>query len=277
MKKQDVLKLAVLAALTIIVYVPAFMWMLDNWNGRDTYYSHGFLIPLISIFIIWQKRKALSQLPLKPLNSGWLLFLGGLLIHIISASWQVNFTSAFSFILTLIGMVMLFFGKNYLRQLLFPIAFLLFMIPLPAVAIVNLSFRLKIFVAQIATLVINKLGVPAIREGSLIITMHSRIMVENPCSGIRSLIALIALGALMAYYSKLSPAKKAILFISSVPVAVSTNIIRIIALSMVCEIYGEKYAAGFFHDAMGILIFVLAFWGLALIARLLGQYGKRRK
>ena len=171
--------------------------------------------------------------------------------------------------LTLVGLVLLFFGKNYLRPLLFPIAFLLFMIPLPAVAIANLSFRLKIFAAQIATFTINKLGVPAIREGSLIRTIHSQIMVEDPCSGIRSLIALIALGALMAYYSKLSRVKKAALFISSVPIAVSTNIIRIIALSMVSEIYGEKYATGFFHDAMGILVFVFAFLGLALVERVL--------
>lgn len=269
MKKQDILKFVVLAALTIILYIPAFKWMVGNWSSRDTYYSHGFLIPFISIFIIWQKRKELSQLPLKPLNWGWFLFLGGLLIHIISTLWQVNFTSAFSFMLTLVGLVMLFFGKNYLRQLLFPILFLLFMIPLPAVAIANLSFRLKIFVAQIATFTINKLGVPAIREGSLIRTMHSQIMVEDPCSGIRSLIALIALGALMAYYSKLSRAKKTVLFISSVPIAASTNIIRIIALSMVSEIYGEKYVTGFFHDAMGILVFVFAFLSLALVERML--------
>ena len=269
MKKQDILKFVVLSALTIILYIPAFNWMVGNWSGRDTYYSHGFLIPFISTFIIWQKRKALSQLPLNPVNWGWFLFLGGILIHIISTLWQVNFTSAFSFMLTLVGLVLLFFGKNYLRQLLFPIAFLLFMIPLPAVAIANLSFRLKIFAAQIATFTINKLGVPAIREGSLIRTIHSQVMVEDPCSGIRSLIALIALGALMAYYSNLSRAKKTVLFISSVPIAVSTNIIRIIALSMVSEIYGEKYATGLFHDTMGILVFVFAFLGLVLVERLL--------
>lgn len=211
-------------------------------------------------------------MPLKPLNRGWFLFLGGLLIHIISTFWQVNFTSAFSFILTLTGLAMLFLGKDYLRQILFPIAFLLFMIPLPAVAIVNLSFRLKILVAQIAVFVINQLGVPAIREGSLIKTTHSWIMVGDPCSGIRSLIALIALGALMAYYSRLSRAKKAALFIFSVPIAVSTNIIRIVSLSMVSEIYGEKYAGGIFHDAMGVLLFVFAFCGLALIKRLMEQY-----
>jgi exosortase/archaeosortase family protein len=94
-------------------------------------------------------------------------------------------------------------------------------------------------------------------------------MVEDPCSGIRSLIALIALGALMAYFSNLSKIKKAVLFAVSIPIAVSTNIIRIVSLSLVSEIYGQKFSTGLFHDTMGILVFVFAFVGLVLVAKIL--------
>ena len=269
MKKSEPVKLAVLAILLAISYVPTFIWMYSRWNARDTYYSHGFLIPFISGFIIWQKRKTLKDIALARSSIGWLFFIPGLLLHGISTLWKIGFSSGFALIPVLIGMVLLLGGKNYLRQLMFPILFLLFMVPMPEVAIANASFRLKLFAAQISTFIINSVGVKAVREGSLIITANARTMVEDPCSGIRSLIALIALGTLMAYYSNLSKTKKTILFASSIPIAISTNVIRIVALTLVSEIYGEKYATGIFHDAMGILVFVFAFFGLTLIAKLL--------
>ena len=206
---------------------------------------------------------------IKPDSLGWLFLIPGIVVHLISALWRIYFTSGFSLIFVLAGMALLFFGRAFLRQILFPLLFLLFMIPLPLVVIANISFKLKIFAAAIATFMINKLGIPAIREGSIIKTMHSYLVVEDPCSGIRSLIALIALGALMTYLSNLSWVKKIILFSSAIPIAVGTNIIRIVALTMVSEIYGTKYAMGFFHDAMGILVFVLAFMGLSLVQKLL--------
>ena len=193
----------------------------------------------------------------------------GLFINGLCTIWNVGFLSGFSLLLVLPGMVLLFGGREWLRQLMFPIVFLAFMVPLPEVVIANLSFRLKLFAAQLSTFLVNHLGVPAIREGSLIKTRHASIMVEDPCSGIRSLIALIALGALMAYFSDLSKAKRAIIFVASIPIAVVTNVIRIAAMTMIGEIYGQQYATGMVHDTMGILVFVLAFFGLAAVANLL--------
>lgn len=269
MKKQDLMKLLSLLGLTIIAYIPTFNWMYARWTARDTYYSHGFLIPFVSIFLIWLKRKELQKIKVSPSSLGWSFFVAGVIIHLLCVRFRVSFLSGFMFIPILIGIVLLSLGKDYLRQLIFPILFLTFMIPLPEVAIANLSFRLKIFAAQISTFIINRLGVLAIREGSVIKTMHSYIMVEDPCSGIRSLVALIALGALMAYFSNISKTKKIILFISSIPIAIATNVIRITALSLVSEMYGSKLALGLFHNIMGVLVFVLAFVGLVLVNKLL--------
>ena len=165
--------------------------------------------------------------------------------------------------------MLLFLGKKFLKELLFPITFLISMIPLPLVAIANISFRLKIFAAQLSTAILNGMGIPAMRDGSVIKTMHSYLMVEDPCSGIRSLIALISLGALMAYFSNTTKIKKAILFLSSIPIAVGSNIIRIVALALASEMYGTKLATGTFHDVMGILVFVFAFLGLSLVGKTL--------
>lgn len=269
MKKNELIKLIALGILVVIAYIPTFIWMVERWSVRDTYYSHGFLVPFISIFIVWLRRNELKSLKIKPVNPGWVFFISGLLAHTISIPFRISFSSGFSLIVVLIGLVLLLFGKDYLRELMFPILFLIFMIPLPLVAIANLSFKLKLFAAQISTVIINKLGVPAIREGSVIRTVHSTLMVEDPCSGIRSLIALIALGALMAYFSNISKTKKTILFLSSIPIAISTNVIRIVSLSLVSEIYGPQYGTGWFHDTMGILVFVFAFVGLAVVGKIL--------
>jgi len=269
MKKQQLMKIIILSILTLIAYIPSFIWMVDRWTVADTYYSHGFLVPLISGFIVWLKREKLAKLKISPSNSGWLLLGPSVLIYLISALLRINFSAALSLIPVLAGLVLLFLGKKHLKELMFPLSFLFFMIPLPSVAIVNLSFKLKIFAAQMSAFIINRVGVPAIREGSVIRTMHSYLVVEDPCSGIRSLIALIALGALMAYFSDIPKVKKAILFLSSIPIAIGTNVIRIVALSLASEMYGAKFATGWFHNTMGVLVFVFAFVGLALVGKVL--------
>jgi exosortase len=143
------------------------------------------------------------------------------------------------------------------------------MIPLPLVAISNISFRLKIIASQAAVLLVNIIGMPVTREGSVIKTAHSYLVVEDPCSGIRSLIALIALGCLMAYLSKSVRWKKAILFLSSIPIAIFANVIRIVMLTLVSEMYGTQFATGMFHDIMGFVVFVIAFACLKLVYRLI--------
>ncbi|MFA5118268.1 MAG: exosortase/archaeosortase family protein [Candidatus Omnitrophota bacterium] len=269
MKNKDHIKLIILAVVTLVAYIPTFIWMVERWIAAETYYSHGFLIPFISIFIVWNKRKELVSLPRMPLSLGWVLFCSGIVIHMVSALWQVYFSSGFSLILVIMGIILLFLGKEFLRKLMFPVLFLTFMIPLPLVAIANISFQLKIFASQVATVIVNKIGIYAVREGSVIKTAHSYVVVEDPCSGIRSLIALIALGVLMGYLSNISRPRKLVLSLSSIPIALCSNILRITILALISEIYGPNVATGKVHDIMGFLVFVFAFIGLTLVRKIL--------
>ncbi len=269
MKKAYLTKLGIIFGMVILVYIPVFIWMFARWTAAETYYSHGFLVPLISIFLVWQKRKELSRLNFKPNRQGWLLFIPGIFIYLIGSFWETYFIGGGSLFLVLPGIILLFLGKQFLRKLIFPLLFLGFMIPLPMVAISNISFRLKIIASQIAVFMVNQLGLPAISDGSVIKTAHSYLVVEDPCSGIRSLIALIALGTLMAYLSRFSKPKKFILFLSSIPIAIFSNVIRIASLTLVSEMYGPKVATGTFHDIMGIMVFVFSFLGLALVGKVL--------
>ncbi|MBI5357995.1 archaeosortase/exosortase family protein, partial [Candidatus Saccharibacteria bacterium] len=139
MKKNDIIKIGALIAVTLLAYIPTFIWMYDRWNEHDTYYSHGLLVPFISAFLVWMRRKELAEIKIAPSASGWAFFGAGIGIHLISALWRVYFSSGFSLLLVLPGIILLALGKEHLKKLLFPLLFLIFMIPLPLVAIANIS------------------------------------------------------------------------------------------------------------------------------------------
>jgi len=151
MKREDLVKLIVISSLVAIAYIPTFTWMYERWVSAESYYSHGPLIPIIAIALVWLKRRELIAIPPAPsYKLGWSIFIAGILIHIISALWQVYFSSGFALILIITGLILLSLGPVHLKKLLFPLFFLVFMIPLPMVAIANLSFRLKLLASRIS-------------------------------------------------------------------------------------------------------------------------------
>lgn len=260
---------AIAGALCLTAYFPTLIWMWDRWFARDSYYSHGILVPLVTIFLIWQKKEQLKETPYEESPWGIRLIVLGIIIHLISSLLRVYFTSGFSLLIVIAGIINYFYGKKVLHIIIFPIAFLFFMMPLPLVVITNISFQLKILAAQIATFLLNEMRIPAIREGSIIKMRSVYVIVDDVCSGLRSLISLAALGSIFAYWMKGSLNKKVLLFLSTIPIAVITNVVRVIFLSAVSEIWGLKYADGLVHDISGFLVFGLAFILLYAVAKLL--------
>ncbi len=267
--KTNIIKFLVCAGLLLVAYLPTLRWMIDRWMTEESYYSHGFLIPLISVFLAWQRKDKLQEAKISSDGRGIWLIAAGLLVHIVCAVLKVYFLSGFSFVFVIYGLVLFFFGKEITRILNFPILFLLTMIPFPLVLISNLTVKLKLFAAQCATFVLNHIGFPSVRDGSIIKMPNSFIAVEAPCSGLRSLISLLTLGLLFAYMLKASYVKKGILLLSAIPLAVATNMLRIIMLATVNDLYGEKASMGFFHDFSGFLVFALAFAGMLWVYKIL--------
>jgi len=263
------IKLGIIAGLLALIYWPTFIWMNARFSEADTYYSHGFLVPLVFLYLIWTKRDELKKTVISPLNIGLILLVPVLLTHLLAYLLEINFISGFSLIITLFGLSLYLYGLGISRQLAFAVLFLVFMIPLPQVLIINISFKMKIFAAQVATACINLMGIQAIREGSVVNLPNTALTVGDPCSGLRSLISLTALGALYAYLIKISKARKALLFLLSIPIALIANIIRIILLLLVAFVYGSEVATGKFHDLSGFLLFCLAFAGLFIAGRML--------
>jgi exosortase len=258
-----------IAVVFIIAYYPTLQWMWSRWFTTDTYYSHGILIPFVSGFLVWQKREVLSKIPVKSSPWGIFLIAVSVLYYLFSALFRINFTGGLSMFVGVFGLVLYLYGAAVLKEIIFPVSFLIFMFPLPEVAIVNISFRMKLFAAGIAEHILNNIGLQAIRHGSIIVLEHTQVVVDDVCSGLRSLISLTALGSIFAYWLKGSKIKKVILFLTTIPIAVLTNVCRVVFLSAVSEIWGTEAASGFVHDFSGFAIFALAFIMLWAVSKII--------
>jgi exosortase len=258
-----------ISILLLIAYMPIILWMWERWFAPESYYGHGVLIPMVSIFLIFMKREELKKLPYEPSGWSFRILILGIFLYWTSAIIHIFFSAAFSMILVISGLVLHFYGKKSLRHILFPLLFLVFMIPLPLILVAAISFKLKLLAAQLATTILNNIRLPALQEASLIRMRHSYVVVEDACGGLRSLISLTALGAVFAYQIRGRLIKKIFLFISAIPIAVVTNAFRIVFLATVGEIWGTQYTQGFLHNLSGYLVFTFAFLLLFYVEQLL--------
>ena len=260
------IKYLVLALLLSYTYYPSFVWMWGRWSARDSYYGHGFLIPIVALYWIYRKRDDLAKLA--PERSQWgigLLVLGGL-VQIFSSIFRIYFVSTFSFVLILLGLVLFLFGRKAFKSIGFPIAFLSLMVPMPLLFITQFTLKMKFFVSEVSTALINYTGIEAIREGSYIYTRNAFLLVGDPCSGLRSFLAFLCLGFVFAYESKIPLWKKIVLVFMGFPLAILSNVFRVFSLGVLAEIYGQDFISGRVHDASGVVVFILAF-GMFMILR----------
>ena len=193
----------------------------------------------------------------------------GIAIYLASSTLRVYFSSALSMLLVLVALILYFYGTKTLYKIAFPIFFLVFMIPLPLYMIVNISFKMKLFVATVAAHILNIMGLYAVQEGSVIKLRSTFVIVDDVCSGLRSLISLLALGSIFAYWMRGSLGKRVVIMLTTIAIAIITNVCRVVILSTFSEILGVQATKGFVHDMTGLLVFAVAFGMLYLIGRLL--------
>ena len=253
------LKWILVIGLLTYIYYPTFAWMVDRWMARDSYFTHGFLIPLVSLYWVFKKRSELASNGHQSEPAGLVILLIGALVQLFSSVFRVYFISAISFVFVLFGIVYFAFGKKVIRAVWFPIAFLFLMIPMPLLIISEVTLRMKFFVSEISTFLLNGMGMKAVREGSYIYTTHAVCLVGDPCSGLRSFLAFLCLGFVFAYGTKLVLWKKMVLVGTGLPLAIVSNVLRVFVMTLVGEIYGmELSASHIVHDGGGILAFVFA-------------------
>jgi exosortase len=262
----------VLSALLAALYAGILGRLTVQWY-TDSDYSHGFLVPLLSGYLIWERRTKLGELPVAPSFWGVLLLGIGLLMLLVGSVGAELYMQRSSLIVTLAGLVLLLLGPDFLRALIFPISFLFFMVPLPAIVMNALAFPLQLFAAKTATFCLFNFGIPVLREGNVIVLAGTTLEVAEACSGIRSLQALLALGTVYAYFSEPIRWKRWVLVCLSIPIAIIANVFRVSGTGVLAHYWGVEAAEGFYHTFSGWLIFVVAFLLLLGCGSLLAKLG----
>jgi len=247
----------VLLLLLAIVYADTFQGLYFDWSN-DENYSHGFLVPAISAYFAWQVRDELQRLTIKPLNSGLLIILFALLVLFAGVSSQVDFALRTSFVFLLCGIVLFLLGWQWFKTLSLPLGFLFFMIPLPYIVYDSMAFPLKLFVAKFSVITLKLMGVIVLREGNIIMFPETVLEVADACSGLRSLMSLLALGVALAVFTQDKKSMRILLVLLTVPIAILTNMLRVIGTGFLAQYYGAAAAEGFFHEFAGMGVFLLA-------------------
>lgn len=264
----NAIKIATISVALLLLYYPTFHMFLYDWSNDDNY-SHGFLIPFIVGYLVWQKRRQLRSLIPAPSIIGLPVLFAGLsayLIGTIGAEW---FLKRASLIVVIAGIILYLYGTEFFKHLLFPLAFLFFMVPLPAIIYSAMAFRLQLFVSVISAKLIGLAGVAVFREGNILYVSSGPLAVEEACSGMRSIMALLALSALFAYLVYASRLKQWILVIAALPIAVITNVIRVTTTGILAHYWGKSFAEGILHESFGWMVFVIAFMLLFLLGKTL--------
>jgi exosortase len=275
-RRETLARVTTIVLLFGITYLPVFVTLYGKYVEADSYYSHGFLIPLLSGFVIWWKRDRLKTMTVVPSRAGLWVLGGGLLLYGLGTSWLVNFAAALSMLVVLAGLSLYLFGPAVTRALWFPLAYLLYMIPLPKISIIYITFWLKLLVASLAADFVEVIGIPVLLDGAYLTLPNGVVEIENACSGLRSLIALTSLGAVYAYLAPLSTAGKWILLVASVPLALAANLMRVVAMVLVSYYYGSRGRAFEWTDfTTGLLVFAVAFLGLYLVSKVLRPWNSR--
>ena len=273
---KSIIAFAIIANLIAWLYQPVIVNLARQWWNDDNY-SHGFIIPLVTAYFVWERRGRLAKLAVRASRLGLALLAGGIGMLLLGSVSAELFTMRVSLLVVLSGLVLYLFGREHLRMLAFPILYLLFMVPLPAIVFNAIAFPLQLFAARTATVVLQFLEIPVFREGNLITLANIALEVAEACSGIRSLITLLALAVTFAYFTQRRPWRRIVLVLSTIPIAIAANVSRVAGTGILAHYFGSKVAQGFFHEFSGWLIFLVAAVLLAaegfLLSRLFPQKG----
>ena len=254
-------------ALLLASYAPVLWRLVRQWNA-DPDMGHGFFVPLIVAFVVWQKRHELSELPASPNWWGLPVVLYGALQLYIATLGAELFLARSAFVISLGGIVLLLGGAAWLRKLAFPLFLLCFMIPIPTVVYNSLTFPLQLLASRLSTEALDWMQIPVLREGNVLELARQKLSVVEACSGIRSLLSLTFLSVVYGYFFESRVWMRVLLFLSTIPIAIVANASRVTLTGVLTE-FKPELAEGFFHTASGWVIFMVALAILILLHQIL--------
>lgn len=262
--------LFLISALFLLLTWPVWRWLWGEWMGND-YYSHGILIVPVSLYLAVQRFRHDDGLPWPPIqgsNRGWILLIPAFLAYLYFFNNRAYYLAAFAMIGMIGGLVWTLWGDLTARKLAFPIGYLVFMAPLPLIE--RWTLPMAMFTGVCSGAAVQFFGLDIEIVGNAVTLPNADLVIGAQCSGINSLIALLALAVLAAYLLDGPRWARLILVLLAAPLAMLGNILRVSSLLVVARFYGVDAAFTFYHDYSGPIFFLLAVGLLLLAARLLG-------
>jgi exosortase len=253
--------------LAVLYYRIAIKLVYDWYTIPD--YSHGFLVPLFALFLLWDKRNVLRNTPVQQSWRGIGLVVFGIAVLILGVYGVDLFTARISFVFLLAGLIWTLLGWRILRELRFPLLVLVLAIPLPTIIFNQITFPLQLFASRIASDILPQLGVPVLLDGNVIQLPVMKLEVAEACSGIRSLMSLFTLAVFYGYFLERTTGRRWILALASIPIAVTANVLRIVGTGLCVQYWDPDKALGFFHEFSGFVMFVISLGCLYLVHRLM--------
>ncbi len=271
--KHVLATLAILAGMAL-VFRQVFVRLVDAWIV-DGNYSHGFLILPVALYFVWERREQLAAAPIKPSWVGLVAIALGLLVLMAGLWGSELFLSRIALLPVTAGIVLFLFGWRHFKILLFPIAFLFLMIPIPAIIFNQIAFPLQLLASRFGEWAITMVGIPVLREGNVLVLANTSLEVAEACSGIRSLVSLITLGIVYGYFTDTRTWVRILIVASAVPVAIIANGARVAWTGMAAHWIGKEAAEGFVHEFSGWIVFIFAFLMILAIQKLIVRFAPR--
>jgi exosortase len=260
---------AAVAAAVVWLYADTLSSLVRQWASDDDY-SHGFFVVPLAVYFLWERRAAFARVPCRPSIGGLWLIVISLAVFAAGRLGAELFLTRASLVGVIAGIVWFLAGRERLRVAAFPIAFLLLMIPLPAIVFNQITLPLQTLAARVGETVIATAGVPVLRDGNVLQVPGRTLEVAEACSGIRSLISLFTIAIVLGCLAnERRRAVRAALVLAAVPIAVAANAARVAGTGLACYWLTPAAAEGFFHTFSGWLMFAAAFGGLVIAQRLI--------
>jgi exosortase len=274
-RRKEIFLLSLTLLIAATLYWTVLPKLIHEW-WDDPNFSHGFLVPFFSAWLIWERRAELRAFTSRrTLLPGIFLLLVGVGMLVVGKAGGEYFAVRSSLVVVTGGLFWIVFGGEGFRLCLFPLAFLFFMVPIPYILYDAIAFPLKMVASWFGEHTLTLVGVPVFREGNIIVLPNIQLEVADACSGIRSLISLMALATATAYFMTLGVARGGVLFLSAIPVSIVTNSLRIFVTGVLSYKFGQKAAEGFFHEFSGWAVFLLGAALIILIGSLINSLRKR--
>jgi exosortase len=251
-----------------VLYWHVVAKLVHDWAFDDNY-SHGFLIVPLAAYLAWERRGQLARATCRPSLLGLLLIITSTVVLAAGVLGAELFLTRISMLGVLAGTVLFVLGWQHLAILSFPIAFMTLMIPIPAIVFNQIAFPLQLLASRFGELALSLLGVPALREGNVITLATTSLEVADACSGIRSLVSLLTLAIVYGYFLDSRMWVRVAFAVSSVPIAIVANGIRVAGTGVAAHYLGANAAEGFFHTFSGWALFLVAVGMLFVFHRIL--------